>query len=84
MITINMGKAREIHRDRLREERAPLLAALDVEYQRAFETGDTEAMAAIVARKQALRDVTTDPAIDAATTPEQLSGIVPDILRTKR
>ena len=56
MITVNMDKARAITKTRLREERAPLLAAQDVAYQRALETNaDT---AAIVAEKQRLRDIT--------------------------
>lgn len=56
MITINRSKAEETVRERLRLERAPRLAALDVAYMRALELG--EETAAIVADKQALRDVT--------------------------
>jgi len=42
---------------------------------KALETGaDTSA---IVAQKQALRDAPADPAIDAATTPEQLKLVQP-------
>lgn len=56
VITVNIDKAREITKARLRAEREPLLAAQDVAFQRALETGaDT---AAIVAEKQRLRDVT--------------------------
>jgi len=55
-VTVNLIKAKEITKDRLRAERAPLLAGLDVAYQRATEEGvDT---AAIVAEKQRLRDIT--------------------------
>lgn len=57
MITINLDKAREIRKDQLRAERAPLLVALDIEFQRAIETqSDTSA---IVAEKSRLRDITT-------------------------
>lgn len=77
-ITIDMSKAREIQRDRMRTARAPKLDALDVSYQRAHETGaDTSA---IVAQKQALRDVTVDPAIEAAQTPDALKAVWPEIL----
>lgn len=56
MITINRGKAEELLRDRLRLEREPRLAELDLAYMRALEVGgDT---AAIVAEKEALRGVT--------------------------
>ena len=55
-ITVNLNKAKEITKDRLRAERASLLQALDVQFQRALETSaDTSA---IVAEKQRLRDIT--------------------------
>ena len=72
MINVNMTKARDIHRDKVRQARNPLLASKDVEFQRALETGaDT---AAIVAAKQALRDAPASAAIDAATTPDELKA----------
>jgi hypothetical protein len=56
MITINFTKAQAITKDRLRNERKPLLEAQDVLFQRALESGaDTTA---IVAEKQRLRDIT--------------------------
>ena len=55
-INIDFGKAVVITQDRLRAERTPLLTALDVQYQRALESGtDTKT---IVAEKQRLRDIT--------------------------
>ncbi len=72
MININMTKARDIHREKVRQARNPLLASKDVEFQRALETGaDT---AAIVAAKQALRDAPASAAIEAATTPDELKA----------
>jgi hypothetical protein len=72
MINVNMDKARDIHRDKVRQARNPKLAAKDVEFQRALETGaDT---ATIVGEKQALRDAPAAAAIDAATTPEELKA----------
>lgn len=56
VVTVNLDKAKGLTKDRLRAERAPLLAAQDVAFQRALETGsDTTA---IVAEKQRLRDIT--------------------------
>ena len=81
MITVNMTKAREIKKDMIRAERAPMLAALDVEYMRAVETGDTVKQAEIAAKKQALRDATKDPAIATAQTPDQLKAVVPEALQ---
>jgi len=70
-ITINITKAKAITKDRLRAERAPLLAAQDVAFQRALEANaDTTA---IVAEKQRLRDITK--LADQATTLEQLKQI---------
>jgi len=72
MININMDKARDIHRDKVRQARNPKLAAKDVEFQRALETGaDTSA---IVAAKQALRDAPAAANIEAATTPDELKA----------
>jgi hypothetical protein len=71
MITVNLDKAKAITKDRLRAERAPLLQAQDVAFQRALESGaDTSA---IVAEKQRLRDVTK--LADSATTLDELKAI---------
>jgi hypothetical protein len=73
MITINMNKAKEITKARLRQERGPLLTIQDVAFQRALEIGaDTTA---IVAEKQRLRDITQ--LADAATTLDELKAITP-------
>tara|TARA_R100000278_G_scaffold19142_2_gene18637 strand:+ start:3727 stop:3987 length:261 start_codon:yes stop_codon:yes gene_type:complete len=72
MINVNMTKARDIHRDKVRQARDPLLKAKDVEFQRAQETNaDTTA---IVAAKQALRDAPAAAAIDAATNTDELKA----------
>jgi hypothetical protein len=71
MITINIDKAKAITKNRLRAERAPLLAAQDVAYQRALEaSADTSA---IVAEKQRLRNVTQ--LADAATSLDELKTL---------
>ena len=67
-VLVNFDKAKEITKDRLRQERAPLLVAQDVLYMRATEQGqDTTA---IVAEKQRLRDITQ--LADQATTLAEL------------
>jgi hypothetical protein len=71
VVTVNFSKAQEQTKVRLRAERAPLLAAQDVAFQRAQETGaDTSA---IVAEKQRLRDVTK--LVDSATTLAELRAL---------
>lgn len=77
----DMGKCVEIHKRRLREMRAPKLAALDADYMKALEAGDTARMTAIAKKKQALRDVTADPALGKAATPTALKAVVPEALR---
>jgi hypothetical protein len=71
MITINLDKAKEITKDRLRAERSPLLQAQDVAFQRALE--ENANTAAIVAEKQRLRDITK--LADSATTLNDLKAI---------
>jgi len=80
-VTVDMPTAREIYRTQLRQIRVPLLAALDVAFIRTLETGDTVERAAIIAKKEALRAITSDPAIDAAQTPEQLKAVIPAALQ---
>ncbi len=80
MITINMTKARVIKQEMVRAERNSLLEALDVQFMRAVEMGNTAMQSELAAKKQALRDCTTDPAILAAETPEALKAARPSAL----
>lgn len=74
MIVINIDKAKEITKTRLRAEREPLLQAQDILFQRALETGaDTTA---IVAEKQRLRDITQ--LVDACATTDELRNLKAD------
>ena len=67
MIIINLSKAKEITKERLRSERKPLLEAQDVLFMKAQEDGaDTTA---IVTEKNRLRDL-TKLADDASTVDE--------------
>ena len=71
MIVINIDKAKEITKARLRTEREPLLLAQDIAYQRALESGaDTSA---IVAEKQRFRDITK--LVDLANTLDELKAL---------
>ena len=75
MIKINVDKAKEIQKDKLREVRKPLLEKLDVDFVRALELGgDT---ASIAAQKQALRDVTT------IVTEAEITGTTVDEVTTE-
>ena len=71
MITINLDKAKDITKDRLRAERKPLLEAQDIKFMQAQEVGNDTT--AIVAEKNRLRDITKDA--DSCTTTEELKAL---------
>lgn len=77
VIEVDMNKARDIHRDLIRIVRKEAFAVNDINLQDAMIDGDADAKATGVARRDALRDAPADPAIDAATTPEELSAVWP-------
>tara|TARA_R100000353_G_C6445311_1_gene179742 strand:+ start:432 stop:692 length:261 start_codon:yes stop_codon:yes gene_type:complete len=69
---IDMVKAREIHRNKIRNARKPLLENLDIEFQKALETSANTTD--IVSKKQQLRDAPADSAIASATTEAELKS----------
>jgi hypothetical protein len=72
MITINLTKAKDIAKNNLRTERAPVLATLDVAFMRAVESGNTSLQTAIAEQKQELRDITTHSSITDASDVDSL------------
>ena len=73
-ITIDINKAKVITKDRLREERKPLLEAQDILFNRALET--SEDTSAIVTEKNRLRDITNQ--VNSMTTLNQLKAATTD------
>ena len=71
MITINLDKAKDITKERLRAERKPLLEEQDILFMKAQEAGNDTTE--IVAEKQRLRDITN--AVDSCTTTDELKAI---------
>ena len=70
-ITVNINKAKENCKDKIRVSRKPKLEELDIQFMKAQETGaDTSA---IVAKKQELRDYPTQ--VDSATTTEEIKAV---------
>ena len=69
---VDMAKAREIHKSKIRAPREPKLAELDIEFQKALETGASTTD--IVAKKQALRDAPADSGIAAASDTDALKA----------
>ena len=70
-ITINMDKAKDITKERLRRERKPLLEEQDILFMKAQETGNDTTT--IVAEKQRLRDITNS--VDSCTTTDELKAL---------
>ncbi len=71
MITVNLSKAKEITKDRLRIERKPLLETQDILFMKAQEAGTSTTD--IVTEKNRLRDVTK--LADSATTTDELKAL---------
>ena len=74
---INTSDAKEIWLNYYRTARTPLLTALDVNFMRAVESGDTALQKEIASKKQALRDVTKT---DLPNTLEGIKKTWPEIL----
>ena len=69
---IDMAKAREIHKNKIRAAREEKFKVLDIEFQKALETGASTTD--IVAKKQALRDAPADSDIAAASDTDALKA----------
>ena len=69
-IIIDISKAKDITKDRLRQERKPQLEALDIQMLRNFS--NQELLAQIETKKQALRDATNQ--VNAMTTIDELKA----------
>ena len=73
-ITEDLTTAKTLFKEKIREVRAPLLAAEDVVYMKALEDADTDAQAASVAKKKKLRDAPAASAITSADTIAKLKA----------
>ncbi len=76
-INININKAKEIWKDKIRQDREPYFQSLDVDYLKATEAQNVTLKNDIEKRKQLLRDATEDERITSATTPEELKVVDP-------
>ena len=69
---IDMAKAKEIHKDKIRAARAEKFKELDVEFTKALEAGTSTTD--IAAKRQALRDAPADSAITNAADTDALKA----------
>ena len=78
-ITIDITKAKEVWKDKIRFKRAKALKKLDLDFMKAQEAGtDTTS---IVADKQTLRDLPQQ--VDTATTVDEIKAVWNDMLGDK-
>ena len=70
-IIVNITKAKEIWKDKIRRARKPKLEELDIQFMKAQETGaDTSS---IVTKKQELRNYPAQ--VDSATTTDEIKAV---------
>ena len=74
VITEDLTKSKEMFKDKIREVRQPLLDEEDVVYMKALEAADSDAQAASIAKKKALRDAPAAKAITDADTIAKLKA----------
>jgi len=70
-VTINIAKAKDIWKDKIRSARKPKLEELDIQYMRAQEAGSDTST--IVTKKQELRDFPSQ--VDSATTTDEIKAV---------
>ena len=79
MITIDITKAKDVWKNKIREARKAALEKLDVDFISAQETsGDTSS---IVSNKQTLRDFPSQ--VDSAKTTDEIKDVWNDLLGDK-
>ena len=78
-IFVNIDKAKDVWKDKIRKARKPALEKLDVDFMRATEAGsDTSA---IVTKKNTLRDLPGD--VDSASTIDEIKAVWNNLLGDK-
>lgn len=80
LIDIDVEKAKEVWKRKMREARTPIMNKLDTDFFRAMEDGDTDRQKNIADLKRLLRDVTKLPELENAKTVEEIETVWPDYL----
>lgn len=73
----NLDKAKEVWRKRIRAAREPKLKLLDIKYFEALEKGDSTEKEEIIAKKKALRDITSSPLLGDAKSVQEIMAFWP-------
>jgi hypothetical protein len=78
-IFVNIDKAKEVWKEKIRTARKPALEKLDVDFVKAQETSSDTTL--IVADKNTLRDLPEQ--VDTATTTDEIKSVWNDMLGDK-
>ena len=79
MITIDINKAKEVWKEKIRQARTSVLAKLDIDFIKAQEQGNDTTV--IVADKQTLRDLPSQ--VDTANSIEEIKAVWNNMLGDK-
>ena len=80
MITIDISKAKDVWKDKIRFHRAKALKKLDLDFMKAQEDGTSTTQ--IVTDKNTLRDLPSQ--VDTATTTDEIKAVWNDMLGDKK
>ncbi len=75
--SIDISKAKEIHKNKLRDLRKPILEKLDIEYTKASEINNEDKLTEIISKKHQLRDITK---LELSDDLEVLKGQIPEVI----
>lgn len=78
--TIDLERAKDVWRNKMRPVRDARLKQLDLEWMRAMEIGDTVAATAVAAKKQELRDITKRDELKYAKSLTEVKAFWPAVL----
>ena len=79
-VEVDLTKAKDIWRDKLRKARKPILEQLDVEFMKALESSDSSTIKEIKEKKQELRDITQHSTLKSAKSLDKIKSFWPAIL----
>jgi len=79
MITIDISKAKDVWKNKIRVARIPALEKLDVDFIKAQEASSSTT--SIVTNKNTLRDLPSQ--VDTATTTDEIKAVWNDLLGDK-
>jgi hypothetical protein len=80
LIAIDVEKAKEVWKKKMRNARELIFPKLDTDFFRALEFADMDKQKEIAERKRLLREVTALPELENAKTVEEIEAIWPEYL----